>query len=175
MKLNDRSDALRLLSELGATPRLLHHAQTVSDTAVLLVTSLQSMDVNCDARSVEVGAVLHDAGKIQHPDELSEPGRMHEQAGETLLLSKGIQPELARFCISHSEWSQPNTSLEERLVALADKLWKGKREADLELLVIDEIARKLGTSRWDVFDVLDTAFEDIAASGAERLERSRQY
>jgi hypothetical protein len=64
-------------------------------------------------------------------------------------------------------------SLEERTVALADKLWKGKREAALELSIIDEIAERLGVSRWEVFERLDTAFEDIAAGGAERLEASR--
>jgi hypothetical protein len=57
-------------------------------------------------------------------------------------------------------------------VALADKLWKGKREDVLELSVIDEIAARLGNSRWDVFDRLDTAFERIAAGGADRVQRT---
>jgi len=55
---------------------------------------------------------------------------------------------------------------------LADKLWKGKREADLELCVIDEIALRTGLSRWDIFAQLDTTFEEIAAGGEERLRRS---
>jgi len=60
-------------------------------------------------------------------------------------------------------------------VALADKLWKGKREADLELTVIDEVAARLGISRWDVFELLDSTFENIAATATERLEQSRLH
>ena len=96
-----------------------------------------------------------------------------EQTGQALLLSHGVQPEVARFCVSHAAWNWPDVSLEERVVALADKLWKGKRDSDLELNVIDEIAVRLSVSRWDVFDPLDSAFENIAAAGAERLEQSR--
>jgi hypothetical protein len=46
-------------------------------------------------------------------------------------------------------------------VALADKLWEGKREADIEISVIDEVAERLGIPRWYLFQKLDTAFEDI--------------
>ena len=107
--------------------------------------------------------------------ELSQPGTLHEQAGEALLLSHGVQPEVARFCVTHAQWNLPDGSLEGRVVALADKLWKGKREPDLELDVIDEVAARLGGSRWDVFETLDNTFEKIAASGVERLELSRSY
>jgi hypothetical protein len=68
----------------------------------------------------------------------------------------------------------PEVSLEERTVALADKLWKGKREAELELLIIDEVAARLGISRWDIFERLDSSFEEIASGGAERLQGSKQ-
>jgi HD superfamily phosphodiesterase len=173
--LKDRTEALLLLKELGATTRLVHHAQVVGEAADLVLFRLQALGVSCDARLIEVGAVLHDTGKILYPQELSEPGSMHEQAGKALLLSHGVQPEVARFCTSHAAWDSPEVSLEERVVALADKLWKGKREADLELSVIDEVAVRLGISRWDVFESLDSAFESIAAAGAERLEQSRLY
>jgi hypothetical protein len=86
-----------------------------------------------------------------------------------------VQAEVARFCTSHAAWNLPEVSMEERVVALADKPWKGKRDADLELNVIDEVANRLGVSRWDVFDSLDSTFENIAAAGAERLEQSRLY
>jgi hypothetical protein len=92
-----------------------------------------------------------------------------------LLLSHGVQPEFAKFSVTHASWNLPNVSLEERVVALADNLWSGKRESDLELSVIDEVALKLGSLRCDVSEPLDSAFESIAASGAERLKRSRLY
>lgn len=90
-----------------------------------------------------------------------------------LLLANGVQPEVAQCCISHAAWKSDGVSFEERPVALADKLWKGKREADLELAVIDEIAHRLGCDRWDVFAQMDSVFEEIAVSGSERLQRSR--
>jgi putative nucleotidyltransferase with HDIG domain len=173
--LKDRNEALLLLKKLGATPRLVHHSQTVGGAADAVIHQMRSLSVNCDARLIEMGAILHDAGKIQHPQELAQPGTLHEQAGEGLLLSHGVQPEVARFCVSHAQWNLPGVSLEERVVALADKLWKGKREPDLELAVVDEVAARLGCSRWDVFEALDNTFEKIAAAGAERLEHSRSY
>jgi len=173
--LKDRNEALLLLEKLGAAPRLIHHARTVSEAARAVSASIQNLGVTCDARLIELGATVHDAGKIQHPQELSQPGKLHEEAGEALLLCHGVQPEVARFCVTHAQWSLPTVLLEERVVALADKLWKGKREPDLELNVIDEVAARLGGSRWDVFASLDNTFEEIAASGAERLELSRSY
>jgi hypothetical protein len=64
-------------------------------------------------------------------------------------------------------------SLEELLVALADKLWKGVRNSALEERVIDEVANATGRSRWDLFVELDSLFEEVAADGSSRLERSR--
>jgi hypothetical protein len=62
---------------------------------------------------------------------------------------------------------------DKRSIALADKLWKGKREASLELAVIDGAAAQLEVDRWDVFSQLDEVFEQIASGGLARLERSR--
>ncbi|HEY5374166.1 MAG TPA: hypothetical protein VIK01_10805 [Polyangiaceae bacterium] len=64
-------------------------------------------------------------------------------------------------------------SLEELLVALADKLWKGVRDSELEERVINLAASNLAMDRWELFVELDTAFEVIAGDGAQRLERSR--
>ncbi len=173
--LKDCDEALLLLEKLGAPPRLMYHARIVAEAARTVSASIQSLGITCDAQVIELGAVVHDAGKIRHPQELSQPGTLHEHAGETLLLSHGVQPEVARFCITHAQWNLPGVTLEERVVALADKLWKGKREPELELDVIDDVAARLGTSRWDVFELLDNTFEEIAAAGSGRLESSRSY
>jgi hypothetical protein len=131
------------------------------------------MCVPFDAQFVRLGVAIHDAGKILHPAELDGAGAEHEPDGERLLLEHGVDPRLARCCMSHARWSTMDCSLEELLVALADKLWKGARHEELERRVIDAVAGKLGKGVWDVFVELDTAFEEIAAGGAERLERSR--
>jgi hypothetical protein len=63
--------------------------------------------------------------------------------------------------------------MEERVIALADKLWKGKRDDQLELRLIDEVAGRLGVERWDIFEQLDSTFERIASDSSLRLEESR--
>lgn len=90
-----------------------------------------------------------------------------------MLLEAGVSPKLARSCVSHARWADEGVTLEERLVALADKLWKGKRETALEELVVEEVARRSGGDRWSVFTSLDEAFETIAAGADDRLARSR--
>lgn len=167
--LESHCDAFDLLKTLGAPNRLLRHSRLVSQAADALVSEFQALGVEFDVLVVELGAVLHDSGKIQHSNELYEAGSLHEQAGQTLLLAHEVQPEIARCCASHGRWHLPGVSFEERVVALADKLWKGKRESDLELNIIDEIAARLGQSRWDVFGKLDTVFEEIASRGSEWL------
>lgn len=171
--LNNREDAYRLLAQLGAPSRLIVHLQLVSEAAEQLMHAYEAIGLQFDSKLIELGVAVHDAGKIEHRAELDSPGSLHEPAGEQLLLANGVQPDVAHCCISHAAWNQPGVSLEEKTVALADKLWKGKREPDLELMVIDEVAWRLGRDRWDVFPDLDVVFENIAAGGAERLERSR--
>jgi hypothetical protein len=172
--LKDRQDAHRLLKKLGASERLLTHLLLVGEAASELTEQLDRAGIKFNANLVELGVAVHDAGKIKFPAELDGPGSNHEPAGEQLMLANGVQPEVAHCCVSHAAWQASDVSFEERLVALSDKLWKGKREESLELLVIDEAAARLGKSRWDLFPELDSAFEAIAAEGPSRLERSRK-
>ena len=108
------------------------------------------------------------------PRELDDPGSTQEPAGDALLLARQAQPEVARCCVTHASWADAGVTFEERLVALADRLWNGKCEQALELAVIDEAAARRCQSRWDLFKTLDSVFEDIAAGGADRLLRSQQ-
>jgi hypothetical protein len=171
--LKDRSDAHRLLMELGAPVRLIVHLQLVGEAADLLMQAYRHLGIPFDSQLIELGVAVHDAGKILHPEELDGPGARHEVAGEALLLAHGVQAQVARCCVSHATWQDTGVSFEERSVALADKLWKGKREPALELRVVDDVALRLGGQRWDVFGELDSVFEEIAAGAALRLERSR--
>jgi hypothetical protein len=166
--------ARELLEALGAPSRLLRHVELVGEAADLLLQKLVPFGAGIDADLVRVGVVLHDAGKTLHPAELDQPGGDHEPAGEALLIAHGASPEVARICISHARWNEMSVSLEELLVALADKLWKGVRKPELEERVIDEVASAVGKSRWDLFVDLDSCFEQIAAGGTARLERSRE-
>lgn len=165
-------DAWKLLKALGAPDRLIMHARLVSEAAELLIAGLGKLDLELNSELVRFGAILHDAGKTSFPVEMDGPGNRHEPAGEQLLLQAGVQAEIARCCLSHARYHQMECSLEELLVALADKLWKGKREQDLELRVVDSIANRVQVQRWDIFTDMDSLFEKIAAGGEGRLARS---
>ena len=166
-------DARALLLELGAPRRLIRHVELVGEAAELILVAVEACGVAVDRELVRVGVVLHDVGKIAHPHELDGPGSDHEPSGEALLVSRGVSPQVARICISHARWRDLDVSLEEALVALADKLWKGVRKSDLEKLVIDLVGHRTSMDPWDLFIKLDTVFEEVAGDGADRLRRSR--
>jgi HD domain len=166
-------DANLLLVRLGAPPRLLRHVALVGEAGERLLELAAALGLPIDATLVRVGIVLHDAGKILVSAELDAPGGEHEPRGHDLLLEQGVSPAVARICLSHARWSEMAVSLEELLVALSDKLWKGVRNAQLEERVISEAVKALGRDRWELFVELDRQFEEIAAEGTVRLERSR--
>jgi HD superfamily phosphodiesterase len=132
----------------------------------------RGLSIDVDAEQVLLGAALHDAGKMEHPSEMHGPGHAHERSGETLLRREGFPEHIARVCVTHAAWAKPPAELEDRIVALSDKLWKGKRDADLEAHVLEELAVKVGQPAWEVFDLFDTLCEQVAAEGPSRLGRS---
>jgi hypothetical protein len=168
------SDALILLKDAGAPSRLLRHAEVVAEVAAEVADAVAALGVGLDRGEVVVGAALHDAGKIVCPGELTGPGREHEAEGEALLLERGVSPRLARFCRTHGLPPGEMPVLEDLVVAVADKLWRGVRNEAAELALVDAVARRIGTDRWDVFTPLDDRFERIAAGGEARLARQRE-
>lgn len=165
------ADCHALLVELGAPQRLQMHGVLVLEAAEELLEAMRDHHVVVDGALVRAGAILHDVGKTLHPDELGARGSRHEAAGRALLLARGVDPRVAALCVTHADWNGER-SLEELLVALADKLWKGVRIAELEARVVEAIATSHTVSRWEVFVSLDERFEAIAALGDARLARS---
>ena len=168
------ADAGQLLAELGASEWLIrHHELVVEAMQVLALRVRTELGVAFDSDLALLGAALHDAGKIEHPDEMRGPGHAHEHAGERLLLAHEVPERVARFCVTHAAWDDEEREIEDLLVALADKLWKGRREEGLEHRAVALIARLVNRDPWQVFGVFDAICEDIAADGPDRLERSR--
>ncbi len=173
MKIKSDRDAILFLKSINAPSRLVLHHLLVVEAAQELVKGLQNkFKFNFDPDLVLVGAAIHDCGKIVHPHEMTNPGNQHEISGEQLLLSHEVSPEIARFCRTHASWYENDTVLEDWLVALADKLWKGCREKDLESKIISYIAQQTKFPEWEVFVEADLLFEEIAAKGSIRLQRS---
>jgi hypothetical protein len=160
-----------LLESLQAPPRLAAHLRAVHDVADRLTEALaaQFPGLDFDRTAVLFGAATHDIGKTVHIGELSGPGSAHEEAGHELLLRLGIDDRLARFAGTHASWHRPGIGLDDLLVSLADKIWKGKRVTDLEQLVVDRIAAVTGREPWQAFMDLDDILGRLAAGADDRL------
>ncbi|MCX5262829.1 HD domain-containing protein [Streptomyces sp. NBC_00199] len=165
------SEAVRLLEEVGAPPRLVAHLRAVHDVAAQLVERLARScpRLPVDREAVLFGAATHDIGKALHPGELSGPGARHEEAGRELLLAHGVTAERARFAATHASWAAPGITVDDLLVSLADKVWKNKRAADLEDLVVAELARAAGRPAWQEFLDLDDFLTSVGEGADLRL------
>ncbi|MFD0971653.1 HD domain-containing protein [Plantactinospora endophytica] len=171
------AEAAELLLALHAPARLAAHLRAVHDVAAQLLEWLgqRHPDLPVDHRAVLFGAATHDIGKTRHPEELSGPGSRHEPAGEEILLGYGVHPDLARFAATHASWDSPDVTIEELLVSLADKVWKGRRETDLENRVVDRLAVVGDQQRWAAFLELDDVLSRIAEQADARLDFQARY
>lgn len=158
-----------LLRAVGAPARLGAHLRAVHDVAVQLLDWLGADGVRVDREAVAFGAATHDIGKARVPRELTGAGAEHEAAGEALLVSLGVAPRLARFAALHGRWERPEATLEELLVTLADKVWKGRRETGLEEKFAQLLADATGEPVWAAFMRLDDELTRIAGGADERL------
>ncbi|WP_034518050.1 HD domain-containing protein [Actinomadura rifamycini] len=160
-----------LLRSLECPPRLAAHLRLVHDVAARLAdwVAERHPDVRFDRRAVLVGAATHDIGKTLHVAELSGPGSSHEAAGRDLLLRHGFDAGLARFAATHASWTDPGVTLEDLLVSVADKVWKGKRVPELEDLLVGRLARAAGREPWEEFAALDDFLTAVADAADERL------
>ncbi|MGW0581299.1 HD domain-containing protein [Streptomyces sp. NPDC002920] len=165
------ADVAALLAEVGAPPRLVAHLRAVHDVAAQLLEWLgrHCPGLTVDRAAVLFGAATHDIGKVLHTGELSGPGARHEEAGRELLLARGVPPELARFAGGHASWDGPGVGVEDLLVSLADKVWKNKRVADLEDLVVAELSRASARPAWQEFLALDEFLTAVGDHADRRL------
>jgi putative nucleotidyltransferase with HDIG domain len=165
----------RICLVVQASPRLVAHLILVHDVACRLVVELQTAfpEVKLDANSVLFGAAIHDIGKTVCPEELVQSGNSHELKGVDLLHKIGISQHRARFAYTHANWH--STAIEDLLVALADKCWKGKRVQELEMEVTRAIACATGKEDWQVFATLDDLVQRIAADADQRLAWQSQF
>ena len=172
------AQVVRLLEALHAPPRLVAHLRLVHDVAKTIISRIDQAWSNLvyDRRAVLMGAATHDIGKIIHPEELTHPGHEHEKAGEALLKALGVSEQLARSARTHSQWAdEPQGHLEDYLVALADTLWRGKRDERLEEAISKCIVAQTHQAQWHVFLTLDAIATSITAEADRRLAWQNQH
>ncbi|MEV4941575.1 HD domain-containing protein [Streptomyces zaomyceticus] len=160
-----------LLRTLEAPPRLAAHLRAVHDVAFQLVEWLERRcpELAVNREAVLFGAATHDIGKALHLDELSGPGSAHEEAGRELLSAHGFGPDLARFAGTHASWTASDVTLEDLLVSTADKVWKNKRVAELEDLLVVRLTRASGRQPWEEFLALDDLLGRMGDGAEHRL------
>lgn len=166
-----------LLVTVDAPPRLVAHLRLVHDVAIQLLTGLidRFPQLAVDQEAVRFGAATHDVGKVVHPGELTGAGHRHELAGRDLLVLHGFPADLARFAATHADWDRAETTVEELLVSLADKIWKGRREIGLEQRLVEYLAQVGGQQPWEVFLALDDLLTRLAGGADMRLAHQTRF
>ena len=142
---------------LAVPAALAAHLDIVQESARIIVAALGERypTLSLDADAILFGAATHDIGKALHPEELSRPGHKHERAGYDWLVGLGFADRFARFTWSHGACDLHDLMLEDLLVILADKFWKGHRPEQVERDVIARISAQTGQSEWEVFAFVD--------------------
>jgi len=164
--------AAAALRALDASPRLLGHHLIVHHVAATLLVAMAKVwpDVPMNREAVLVGAATHDLGKTLHPEELTGPGRKHENDGPALLEAHGVPPEQARFALTHGQWAhEANPPLEDLVVALANTVWQGTRNQRLEDAITQRVAELEGREIWRVFMELDDMLVSITEDAEIRI------
>jgi hypothetical protein len=165
-------ETIGLLRQVAAPPRLVAHLILVHDVAATLVERLTAAFPAVPFRREEVlfGASIHDFGKVSERSELIRSGTKHEQRGIELLRSMGISGERARFAYTHGNWDTvPSSNLEDLLVALADKCWKGKRLDKLESKITALLSAASNKPEWECYAELDGIVEELTKDADARL------
>jgi uncharacterized protein len=151
-KLPSPQTALKLLSEVGCSKRVIAHCKAVSALAVKFAKACESRGLTVDVNLVEVGALLHDIGRSK------THGVDHAVVGVEIARSLNLPESIISIIechigggISADEAKKLGlpvkdyfpVTLEEKLVSYADKLIAGSRVVPIER-TIEQFARKLG-------------------------------
>lgn len=161
----------QLLNDANASSRLQAHLTLVYTVAgnILHAVNEQWPTLSIDEHAVLFGAATHDIGKSRQTAELYAEGSNHEAIGEQLLREYNVEPHLARFARTHGDWTPADRTLEDLLVTLADKAWKGQRITELEERIAESIAVALCCDKWEAFMELDNILADIVLDADKRL------
>ncbi|HEW89802.1 MAG TPA: HDIG domain-containing protein [Candidatus Bathyarchaeota archaeon] len=144
--LPSREEAIRILKAVGCPKNVVAHCMRVADLAVRLAEGCRKAGFSVDVALVEVGALLHDIGRAR------ARGIAHAFVGAEMARELGLSERLVMLIARHTGGVRPGVAedmgwppgeyapetLEEKIVAYADKLVEGKR-----ILPFEEALKKL--------------------------------
>jgi len=137
--LPEREFVLELLKILKIPLSVRRHSEKVADKAMQIACKIKKAQV--DMNLVEIGALLHDVGRTKTHD------FKHALIGGKILRQRGFSEKLARICETHilggldkedaKKFGLPiknylPTTLEEKIICLADKHMAGTREVTIQ-------------------------------------------
>ncbi|PJZ23965.1 hypothetical protein CH352_00915 [Leptospira hartskeerlii] len=144
--------------ELGVPERLLKHHEITLSVSIKIVDGLpKEIRAVLNSNVLLSGIFVHDIGKLFFQEELSIEGKYHEVAGRDFLLLIGMPEEIANFCISDEI-----NSIEKLIAAIADRIWTGVRDLDLEWDLIQIVSFMTGKEFWETYNQLDPLFEQTS-------------
>ncbi len=144
MSLPDREESLEILREAGCCSGVVTHCVNVTRVAMRLAGRLMEMGLEVDLALVEVGALLHDLGRAR------THSVRHGVVGGEMARELGLPEALVRIIERHIGAGIPRVeaeelglpegdyvpeTLEEKVVAYADKLIEGHREVGIEVAI----------------------------------------
>jgi len=150
-QLPSREQALQLLHQTGCSARVVKHCDAVAELAVEIAQTCKERGLTVNAELVEIGALLHDIGRAKtHTVH-------HAVVGAEIAKNKGLPEAVVSIIKRHvgggiddseaEELGWPNDiyvpqTLEEKIVAYADKLIEGSRRVPIERTV-NSLSRKI--------------------------------
>jgi uncharacterized protein len=152
LSLPTRDEALRILGDAGCCRGVVEHCLQVTGVAMRLAEAFRERGFDVDLALVESGALLHDLGRSR------THGIRHGVVGGELARGMGLPEALVRVIERHIGAGIPDEeaeelglprgnyvpeSLEEKIVAYADKLVEGGREVEFDV-TLGKMAEELG-------------------------------
>lgn len=137
--LPDREFVLNLLKKLKIPLSVRRHSEKVADKAMQIGSKIKKTKV--DMHLIEIGALLHDIGRTK------AHGFKHALIGGKIIRQRGFSERLARICETHilggidkedaGKIGLPikdylPTTLEEKIICLADKHMAGTKEVSIQ-------------------------------------------
>ena len=146
-----REEALNMLKLAGCPPEVIRHCEDAASLALRIAKACLRSGIEVNLRLVEVGALLHDIGRSR------THGIGHVFVGAELAREAGLDESIVRIILTHTGGLRPEVaeqfgwppgsyepvSIEEKIVAYADKLVEGGRVLPFGKAV-NKLVRELG-------------------------------
>jgi len=154
MTLPTRTNAIRFLSKVGCSKNVIEHCIVVSNLANAIARACERRGVPIDVKLVEIASLLHDVGRSVTHDV------RHGVIGGALARANGFDDRIARVIETHVGAGIPEEeaeliglpkrdfmpeTIEEKIVAYADKLIKGRKRIEVDE-VLEDFSKMLGAN-----------------------------